>query len=96
MGHDSPTSQMQYTVIQITRKRIKRIKASYTLEGTVLDNVENIKYLGITSTNDMKWNTHINNIRTKANRSLGFLNVIYRHVHMMLKSRPIKNWCAQS
>ena len=45
-------------VMQITRKGIKTINASYTLEGTVLDNVENIKYLGITITNDLKWNTH--------------------------------------
>ena len=40
----------------------KKIRASYTLEGTVLDNVENIKYLGITITNDMRWNTHVSNI----------------------------------
>ena len=44
-----------------------------SLEGTVLDNVENIKYLVITITNDLKWNTHISNICTKANRTLGFL-----------------------
>ena len=35
-------------IMQITRKRIKKINASYTLEGTVLDNIEKIKYLGIT------------------------------------------------
>ena len=44
-------------IMQITRKRIKQISASYNLEGTVLDNVENIKYLGITITNNLKWNT---------------------------------------
>ena len=33
-------------MMQITRKRIKKIHASYTLEGMVLENVENIKYLG--------------------------------------------------
>ena len=43
-------------IMQITRKRIKKINTSYNLEGTVLDNVENIKYLGITITNDLKWN----------------------------------------
>ena len=59
--------------MQITRKRIKKINASYNLEGTVLDNVENNKYLGVTITNDLKWNTHVSNICTEANRTLGFL-----------------------
>ena len=43
--------------MQITRKRIKKINASYNLEGTLLDNVENIKYIIITITNYLKWNT---------------------------------------
>ena len=43
--------------MQITRERNKNINASYNLEGTVLDNVENIKYLGIAITNDLKRNT---------------------------------------
>ena len=60
-------------IMQITRKRIKKINASYSLEGTVLENVEKIKYLGVTITNDLKWNTHVSNICTKANRTLGFL-----------------------
>ena len=59
-------------IMQITRKRIKKINASYNLEGTVLGNIGNIKYLGITITNDLKWNTHVSNICTKANRTLGF------------------------
>ena len=60
-------------LMQITRKRIKKIHASYTLEGMVLENVESIKYLGVTITNDLRWNTHVSNICTKANRTLGFL-----------------------
>ena len=60
-------------MIQITRKRIKKINASYTLEGTVLENVENIKYLGVTITNDLLWNTHVSNVCTKAIRTIGFL-----------------------
>ena len=39
------------------------------LEGTVLENVESIKYLGVTITNDLKWNTHISNVCTKANEN---------------------------
>ena len=53
-------------IMQITRKRIKKIKASYSIEGTVLENVEKIEYLGVTITNDLKWNTHVSNICTKA------------------------------
>ena len=60
-------------IMQITRKRIKKFNASYSLEGTVLEDVEKIKNLGVTITNDLKWNTHVINICTKANRTLGFL-----------------------
>ena len=60
-------------MMQLTRKHLNKIQAFYTLEGACLENVENIKYLGVTITNDLKWNTHISNICTKANRTLGFL-----------------------
>ena len=63
-------------MMQLARKHLNKIQASYTLEGAVLENVDNIKYLGVTITNDLKWNTHISNICTKANRSLGFLRQI--------------------
>ena len=60
-------------IMQITRKRTNTIEASYTLEGTVIENVDSIKYLGVTITHDRRWNTHISNMCTKANRTLGFL-----------------------
>ena len=60
-------------MMQLTRKRIKKIHASCTLEGTDLENVESIKYLGVTITSDLRWNTHVSNVCTKANRTLGFL-----------------------
>ena len=60
-------------MLQITRKRIKKVHASYTLGGTVLENVENIKYFFDTITNDLRWNTHVSNVCTKANQTLGFL-----------------------
>ena len=60
-------------MMQLTNKRSSKIQASYTLEGTVVENVESIKYLGVTITNDLKWNTHISNVCTKANRTLRFL-----------------------
>ena len=60
-------------MMQLTRKHLNKMQASCTLEGAVLENVDNIKYLGVAITNDLKWNTHISNICTKANRTLGFL-----------------------
>ena len=59
-------------MMQLTNKRSSKIQANYTLEGNVLEKVESIKYLGVTITNDLKWNTHtcISNVCTKANRTL--------------------------
>ena len=60
-------------MMQLKRKRIMKIHASYTLEGTDLENVESSKYLGVTITSDLRRNTHVSNVCTKANRTLGFL-----------------------
>ena len=39
-------------MMQITRTRIKKINALYIVEGTVLENVESIKYIGVNSVSD--------------------------------------------
>ena len=57
-------------MMQLTRKRIKKMHASYTLEGT---DIESIKYLRVTITSDLRWYTYVSNGCTKANRNLGFL-----------------------
>ena len=59
-------------MMQLTKKHNK-IQASYTLEGTLLENVESIKYLGVTITSNLKWNSHIRSVCSKANRTHGFL-----------------------
>ena len=64
---------MQRLVNLVPSLLIKKVHASYTLEGTDLQNVESIKYLGVTITSDLRWNTHVSNVRTKAYRTLGFL-----------------------
>ena len=67
-------------MMQLTNKRSSKIQANYTLEGSVLENVESIKYLDVyvTITNGLKWNTHISNVCTKANRTVGLLR---RHLY---------------
>ena len=47
-------------MMQLTIKRIKKIHASYILEGTDIENVEeSITFLGVTITSDLRWNTHV-------------------------------------
>ena len=64
-----PISQMQYNA---NYKETDQEDQCF-LEGTVLGKVEKIKYFGKTITNGLKWNTHVSNICTNANRTLGFL-----------------------
>ena len=82
-------------MMQLTNKHNK-IKASYTLEGTVLENVESIKYLGVTITSDFKWNSHIRNVCSKANGTLGFLRRNLFSCSQDVKKQLIKVWCDQS
>ncbi|KAK3096436.1 hypothetical protein FSP39_000095 [Pinctada imbricata] len=60
------------TVIHVTNRRKPRI-TKYQLHGHTLEREESSKYLGITISQDLKWNIHVNNVTSKANRSLGFI-----------------------
>ena len=44
-----------------------------TLEGTALQNVDNINYFVVTITEGLRWNTHASNIYTKGTKTLSFL-----------------------
>ena len=59
---------MQYDAAD--KKTDQEDPSSYTLEGTDLENVESIKYLGVTITSDLRWNTHVSNVCTMANTPL--------------------------
>ncbi|KAK7094476.1 hypothetical protein V1264_006033 [Littorina saxatilis] len=59
------------TTVHMTRRRTT-LPYEYQLHGQKLQEVTQAKYLGVTLTKDLKWNTHIANITTKANRALGF------------------------
>ena len=45
----------------------------YYLHGHILNRTNATKYLGVTISSDLKWNSHIANITAKANRTLGLL-----------------------
>ena len=56
-------------------KREPPILKNYTLHGTMLKRPEDncIKYLGVTIQSDLKWDTHIQNVTSKANQTIGML-----------------------
>lgn len=59
-------------ILRITKKKTT-IAHQYTLHGHVLEEVSSAKYLGVTISDDMSWNRHIDQTCAKANKKLGFL-----------------------
>lgn len=50
----------------------------YTISNVPIDPVQSYKYLGVHLSHDLTWNSHIANIISSANKTLGFLK---RHLH---------------
>ena len=51
----------------------------YLLDGHILQQVPDNPYLGVTLSDNMKWNSHISKISKKANSTLGFLKRNFKH-----------------
>lgn len=60
-------------VLHITGPKTKVIETTYALHDTQLEAVPHAKYLGITLSNTLSWNTHITNVANRANRTLGMM-----------------------
>ena len=60
------------SVLRITRKKSKTVHP-YSLHGHILEEVPSAKYLGVTISDDMTWNRHVESTASKANGRLGFL-----------------------
>jgi hypothetical protein len=59
-------------VIRITRKR-NPVNATYSIHGHNLAIIKGGKYLGVTISDTMSWNAHVDATAKKANNSLSFL-----------------------
>jgi hypothetical protein len=59
-------------VLAITKKKTL-IKKNYNLHDHTLEHVPSAKYLGVTITSDLKWESHATNISQNANKTIGFL-----------------------
>ena len=72
------TSQMRFNptkcaVLRISNKKSPTCKTIYQLHGHTLEVVDASKYLGVTLTEDLSWDKHIQNIVSKGYRTVSFL-----------------------
>lgn len=59
--------------ITFTRKK-RPIPSTYSLNGTLIDQVKNIRDLGIVISSDLSFTEHINMVIKKANKMVGFIS----------------------
>ena len=77
------------SIMSITRSKSPRLY-NYKLKGHTLENTKSAKYLGVTLTSDLSWNTHIDTISKKANSVLGFLKRNLKNCSTETKSKAYK------
>ena len=69
--------QMQFHASKCQVLKVRRartgIDTEYRLHGISLPHADEVKYLGVTISKDLKWNKHVANIRNKASSKLSFL-----------------------
>jgi hypothetical protein len=70
------------SVVHLTRCR-QILHFDYQLHSHKLQTESQVKYPGVTISNDLRWSHHINNISARANRTLGFLR---RNIKLNCKS----------
>ena len=59
-------------IMRITKKQHPYV-SNYSLDNSILDEVKEFKDLGVTTTDNFNWNSHIDIIVSKANRMLGLI-----------------------
>ena len=82
---------MRYITIHtcITRSRTP-VPSQYLLHGQVLESVAGSKYLGVEISNNLSFNSHIQNRTNSASRSLGFLKRSIRSKNPELREMAYK------
>ena len=62
----------------------------YTLKWHIFEDVKEAKYLGLTLSSNLTWNTHIGNITSKANKLLGSLRRNLKIINESTKENAYK------
>ena len=83
-------------VLHISRAR-QPIHYQYTLYGEILESADSARYLGVSISEDLTWNSHIKEIAGKANQTLGFIKRNVKIKKTFSKRTSLQNTCkAQS
>ena len=72
--------KMKFKVMHISRKKLPN-KHQYNLDDQSLEQVTNIKDLGITVSSNLSWSKHIEVTAAKANKTLGLIKRICRDIN---------------
>ena len=59
--------------LNILMDKRHNISHLYQLQDLPLESVDEIRYLGVTISSDLRWNSHVANVVNRANRILGLL-----------------------
>lgn len=71
--------------LRVTNRK-KIIEFQYCIQGDIIQEVQNARYLGITLNNKLSWSKHIHNITSKANSVVGFLRRNFHQCPTQTKS----------
>ena len=71
--------------LRVTNRK-KIIEFQYCIQGDIIREVQNARYLGITINNKLSWSNHVHNVTSKANSVIGFLRRNFHQCPIQTKS----------
>ena len=77
-------------ILRVTTKKSPQ-HFYYNMHGHILESVQSANYLGVTLSADLKWNNHIQQMTSKANKSLSFIRC-----NLQINSKSVKDRAYQS
>ena len=87
-------------LLRIIKRRTKS-DFNYSIHSSIIEYTREAKYLGITISDTLSWNSHINNISKKANGTINFLHRNFKNCSPKVKAglyltyvRPSLEYCS--
>lgn len=75
----------------MSKKQNTKFPCVYNIGGIVIKSVNELRYLGIKITRDLSWNDHINELSSKANRTLGLIKRTLHGCEQQVKELAFKS-----